>query len=461
MIFDAPKTTPNKFLRLIFSPNSRLYSKQERHSKAVIVNAECIYKKLIFAILAGAEDHIKIRAESVTRHAFLSSRLKNTNINLVVEALSDSHFRIQRNKGLSKEEIAKKVTAAYWSQEPINLVGLMFTRKNICPLKRGGGDESLTDLAEVISLVHLNSFAALINKFYHWGVKFIILSEGKRYLKTFEYTLNNAIAYQKNLQKLIDLLQLKHLFLYDYEDFLQKKLTPYDLKIRHDKYLKALDIYQKRMLPILDPMNMELTLKKAVLLDPKNDPQNPEKNFVPLWRSILNSLPYFQLQAYAKVKGEEYDHMYLDMIRSLFIPKESEIEESLRKHIIEKSWHAAIEHNACEMGDNEAKIEVDKLISSNAFRTTINPKPGSQLGIYTLRETTSRIQPWHGIGFLETDRSGRLVAIALSKLELESNCAIPIYIDKDNNQPFCYATKDAALILQTSTNFTFNMSTRL
>lgn len=454
-------TIQNKLLKLISSPDIKLYSLQERHNLAVIVNSKRIYKQLLPAILAGAEKHITIRAEAVVKRALKSPLSENIETKRVIEVLFDSHFRKQRHKGPSKEEVAKKIILINNSRKPINLVGLMFTRKNICPLRRGGGDESLTDLNEVVSLVHLNSFATLLDKFYPWGVKFTILSEGKRYFKAFDYLPEKATQYQNSLQKWINLLNLEYLSLYDYEDFLREKLSSQQSKIRQNYYNKALKAYQKLMLPILDPMNMDLTLKKAVMLDPKDDPENPERNFVPLWKSILNSLPYPALKAYAREMDEEYDHIYYNMIRDISLPRYNQREENLRQQIIEKSWNAAIEYSAQELGDTKARIDVTRLIDKNGFRTTINAKPGSQLGIYAIRETTSRVQPWHGTGFLETDRSGRLAATALSKLELESISAIPIYINLDNDQPFCYATREAADILTNSNELVFNMSTRL
>ena len=149
------------------------------------------------------------------------------------------------------------------------------------------------------------------------------------------------------------------------------------------------------------------------------------------------------------------------MIKNLFSPMQNPREESLRLQMINKSWKAAIEHNAQELGDAKANIDVTELIGESGLRTTINPKPGRYLGLYTIRETTSRVQPWHGTGFLETDHSGNLVATVLSKLELESMSAVPIYIDRDNDQPFCYATEATANRLVYSKKLNFNMSTRL
>lgn len=451
----------NKLLMLISSPNIKLYSRQERQNLAVIISSEMLYQQFIPEILAGADKHIRMRINAVIKRASRSPLLENTEIIQTAEALFDEHFRKQRNKGLSKEETIKKIISINNHKKPINLVGLMFTRKNISPMRTSGGDESLTDLAEIISLVNLNSFAALVDKFYPWGIKYIILSEGKRYAKTFDYEPKKAIAYQGNLLKWIKRLNLKYLSLYDYEDFLREKLSPLELKIRQDSYHQALKTYNELMLPILDPMDMNLTVKKAIIIDPKKDQKNPENNFVPVWRSVLNSLPYPSLQKWAKNLGREYDQVYRDMICNLFEPRQNTEEEILRQQIIKKSWTATIEHNAQELGDAKANIDVAKLIGDNALRTSINPKAGICLGINMIRETTSRVQPWHGTGFLEIDNSGRLVATVLSKLELESMSTIPIYIDKNNDQPFCYASREAANLLVNSKNLVFNMSTRL
>jgi len=451
--------SPNKFLRLICSPTSSLYSKQERHKSAVYLESSYIWKKLVPAISTGAKNHVLSRAVAATQRALKYSP-NPTPQQLVVETLLDSHYRRQRNKGLDRNAIAKIVDAAYSEKKQLNLVGLMFTRKNICPLKRQGNCESQVDLAEIASLIHLNSFASLINKFYPWGVRYYILSEGKRYARTFDYTEAMAEEYQRNLQKVIDELDLGHISLIDYEDFLTDKLSAAELAKRRANYNVALKLYQERMLSIFNPDDFENSLRRAVELDPKDDPGNLEKNFVPVFRSILNSLPYPKLKAYADLQNSEYDQTYLEAFRLLFTPYKQASLKKLAKYILQKAWLATIEHNAQELADSMSAIKVENLIGNHTFRTTINPKSGSQLGIYTMKETTSRIQPWHGSCLLEVDGLGRLTPTILSKLELESKLYIPIYYKSDKLVPLCYGTKEAVSVLTTTAEPSFNMSTR-
>src|SRR3989304_7825634 len=198
----------NRLLELALSPMINLYSKDYRVKVGKIINKERITESLIPAIIKGSRKHVESRKNAIANR-FSNKISDNKNLLFTIEALSDSHFRKQRNKGISSDELSQKVLMAHYNKEPINLVGLMFTRKNISPLRRNDGDESLTDLAEVASLIHLNSFAELIDKFYPWGVHFIILSEGKRFKDVFDYTLESTTNYQNNLKEWIKTLGLK------------------------------------------------------------------------------------------------------------------------------------------------------------------------------------------------------------------------------------------------------------
>jgi hypothetical protein len=451
----------NKLLHLISSPSIKLYSSKERKSLACVVDAEKIYQKLLPAIAAGGEKHVEQRAEAIKKRAGKSTLTNQIVINKMVEALFDSHFRKQKNKGPTKIEVADKLTQSYLNNSDINLVGLMFTRKNICPLRRGDGDESATDLAEIVSLAHLNNFVALLSKFYPFRSKFTILSEGKLLAKTFDYISEKSTNYQNNLRNWISLLDLKYLKIYDYYDLLQQQLSANELKLLQANYGEVLAKYQKLLLPMFDPSDMDKTINKTLINGTKSDKHNVENFFIPVWQSILNSLPYQFLEEYAICQGEDYDHTYLNMMRKIMFPINNKKEESFRQQILEKSWKAAIEYITQKAIINSNEYSPNKLISGVNFLTTINPKIGSQLGILSIRQTTSCVQPWHGTGFLYLDRSKRFTATALSKLELESNLAVPVYIDKVEGQPFCYSTAEAINKLFDSNQITFNMATRM
>lgn len=443
----------NKFQRFLDNGGTP-YTSRKRTSLAVPLSARYLNDTIIPAISAGAKRQVTQRIEAIK---------KRGGENHVVEALFDPHFRKQRNYGPSKAAVAAKVEEAYRRREPISLVGLMFTRKNICPLKRDIGDESTVDMAEILSFTHLNAWCQLIAAFYPYGVEFHILSEGRRFKDAFELCMPAVHLYQKRIRSWIEKLTLSHIKFQDYEEFIAQHMTPQQVSRRRRIHAETREEYRRLMLPILNIDSMEETLKRASELDPIKDPDNPRNNFVPLWESIKNSLPYPALQEYARSIGEEYDHFYARFFRNLLEKKSNPAEERLREYVIRTSWSAAIAHNTVMLGDRRmGDIESEALISPTAFRTTINPKPGSaQLGIYAARETTHRIQPWHGLAYLYPDTAGRIVHTILSKVHIESMGGIPIYVDGAAPWCLCYTDQEVANMFARKYDPTFNMATRI
>jgi hypothetical protein len=445
---------PNKFQALIESEDAKYYLEQERIDKSVVISEKHLLSTLAPAIADGAMAHVSKREQAI-RHKGSTDL-----VGQVADALWDSHFRKQRNFGPTMEAIERKVRAAIADKEPITLIALMFTRKNVCALKRNGHDTATADMAEVLSLTHLNSFAELISRFYPYGVRYIILSEGQRFARAFELDYKSIDLYQHRLERWIDRLGLKHLEVIDYEKFLAMKLGHKQWENRVVGYEEALSLYHKLMESILDPNNLPFSIEKAIELDPVLDPRNPRNNFVPLWDSIKHSLPYPEIATVAKKLNVEYVELYREIFKDLEHTHADQTVEELRQHVIEKSWAAAIEHNSRVMGDVKAGVDVAVLVSKSAFRTTINPKPGSpNLGIYSVRETTSRVQPWHGTAYLRLDGEGRLLPTVLSKLEIESHGGVPVCVGSKENYPFFYADERAVKAVK-SKDPNFNMSTR-
>lgn len=448
-------TIPNKFQMLIESTTVQCYAEKERIDKSIILSQAHMSRKVLPAIVEGARLHTTQRKQSILRRANPHARPQDT----TVEALYDSHFRKQRNFGPTREAIYRKVAQAAARKEPITLVSLMFTRKNVCTLKRNGDDIAALDLAEILSLVHLNSFAELIAQLYPFGVQYIILSEGTRFARAFNLENDRIRLYQSRLLGWAARLGLHHLKIMDYEHFLLNRISQEKWEARLQAYEQALAMYRARMEPIFNPTDMTITITDAIKADPIHDAYNPRNNFVPLWDSIKNSLPYPAVMAAAKARGIEYTQLYRDIFRDLLnIQKDPSVEE-LRHIVLQESWSAAIEHNARVLSDMHIGIDVAALLSDSAFRATINPKPGSaHLGIYSVRETTSRVQPWHGTAYLRADNQRRLLPTVLSKLEIESRGGIPVCVDNQHNHPFFYADADALELLQHCP--VFNMSTR-
>ena len=449
----------NTFQSLLESPQIVPYSCAERSSRTVVVENLYVDSYLLPDLCDAALNNALSR-KSALRNRLESLGSHDTSTH-VTEALFDSHYRKQRNYGPSRDVVRKNVERAIASQRPIELVGLMFTRKNICPWKRGAGDESVVDLAEIVSLVHLDAFTQFIASVHPYGARLTILSEGKRFLKSFDLCETKVSIYQDRMQEHIKNLNLKNIRLVDYEDFLETHLGQETLRKRQVAYEESLSNYMTLMDPIFDPSDMISTLEEAVSRDPVLDKYNNRGNFVPLWDSIKNSIPYPELIEAAQSRGIEYEVFYREMLRNILaIHSDPEIEQ-IRRLALRRSWDAAIEHNAQIMGDAKSGIDVAAMISPSAMRVTINPRPESQyLGIYSVRETTSRVQPWHGTAYLEADTNGHLRSTVLSKLELEARGALPVVIAGNEGETFCYADAESARILLSGAPVTFDGNTR-
>jgi len=449
--------TENSFQMLIDDPLIALYTKTERFDSAVVISADC-FASLIQAFSDAADVHSAMRCERIIAKSETANYEKHDQTFLM---LTDSHFRKQQRYGLSHDAIKHKIVNSFHATLPIDLVGLMFTRKNICPLKRSAGDESVVDLAEIISLIHLNSFAKSIARFHTYGTRFNILGEGARFRTAFSLEDEVIRKYQAGILFWIQKLKLSHLCFFDYEKFLEERLSVENRDNRKHCYEKALCLYNKRIAPLLQFSNMNLCLKKAIQQDPVTDSLNPRNNFVPLWDSIKHSISYPSLTDYALAHGLEYETLYRRIFQDILKKKTSAEDERLRQFVLQHSWSAAVEHNAQILGDVYAQIDTAMLVQPFAFRTTVNPKPNSeQIGIYTGRETSSRVQPWHGMAYLTVRGATTLVSTVLTKFEIESKGGVPVHIDSKSHPAFFYASPEAVSILRKTTPLSVSMCTR-
>lgn len=412
-----------KFFYQVLSSKLWNYSQSEIRKNKIIYSQSQYYT--LIKTLKNHFDHIvETRINSIKKR-FLHHA---DPINMTVTALFDVNFRKQKKFGPSVEEVRSKVSLAYKKRKPIILIGLMFTRKNTCPLKTGSFCEASLDLAEIISFFNLNAWCQLINHFYPFGCNYYILSEGRRFVEAFDLCLPLVRLYQKKLKDLVKNYNLSHLIIEDFEDFLERNLSG-DLKIsREFFYQKTIEVYKN--IVKLDLRNFDQSIKNIIINDPIKDDRNSENNFIPLWRSIIHSIPYFPLRQLANSFGVEYEFLYKDVFMAIFTGKNSKypVKNEIKEYILLRSFDKAILHNSRVLADNMAKIFVEKFIDETAFRTSINPKPGDHLGIYAIRETTSRVQPWHGKVMMY--KSGNKIRYTcLTRLEIEGGYnAIPVYV---------------------------------
>jgi len=147
-------------------------------------------------------------------------------------------------------------------------------------------------------------------------------------------------------------------------------------------------------------------------------------------------------------------------MKNLYQKNNDQEVEKIRQEILKISWEKAIEHNARVLGDNMSKIYPEKFLSDNAFRTSINPKPGDHLGILAIKETTSRVQPWHGKAFVYEKNQDKVNATVLTRLEIEGiKRGLPVFYD-NRNEVFFYTTSKILKRLEKEMTINFDFSTR-
>ncbi len=431
----------NKFFDLVLNDNIKHYSENQINDITYNLQSKN-YQNLIKNISLNFDNIVKKRVENIKRIS-----LNQDKITLITNALFDSNFRKQRHFGPTKKNVREKIEHGLKLKKPLIFIGLMFTRKNVCLLKTGTNKENAVDLAEVISLANLNAWMKVIDYFYPFGVKYLILSEGRRFIDAFDLCLPLVKSYQIKLKKLIKDLGLNYLELDDFEEFIEKKLSNKDKTKRMKCYLEALQTYKKNVGPNLPWHKIDDHLIKAIKNDPIKDKRNPANNFVPLWKSIIHSLPYAFVVDYCYKNSYPCSDFYREMFQYIFKNQKSKfrITREICEQVLNYSWNKAIYHNARVLGDNLANILPEKLIDYGiTFRTSINPKPGDHLGIFAIRETTSRVQPWHGkIFFYKKGEKNKYTC--LTRLEIEGRYqGIPVrkdsyiqfYIDKNLNHYF-------------------------
>ena len=449
----------NRFQQL-FCDDCPLYAAQERKNKTVSISYDYFLQKVVAPWQVAAQELARLRHTKIATQYSYAGFGAEYQTACVVEALFDPHFRKQIAYGPSRDYVREKVAAAIKCGDDLNLVGLMFTRKNSCPLKRAGADESHVDLAEISALVYLNAYCSLIQSFYPGRVRYHILSEGQRFLKAFDLCEPLVRRYQSRMQSWISRLTLGHLVFEDYEDFLARHMSDKLQQTRKKAYQDAKHLYESRMVALVDFDAFENTLEQAIIHDPVVDARNPRNHFVPLWDSIKHSLPYPKLEAYAASCGVEYDHWYYQFFNTIYQKKSQAHEEELRQHVLTRSWQAAIEHNAQVLADTRAGVDVTSYLSGCQFRTSINPKPGNHLGIRLVRETTHRVQPWHGTALLQQKAATTRLTV-LSRLQIEQNQAHPIVVPtSDGDWCVGYADQTVAEKISNSSALLFAASAR-
>lgn len=280
---------------------------------------------------------------------------------------------------------------------PLRLVLPSYSIKTLRYLKT---NTSGPGSAEMFGLLNLMRITKALQHILNRACKFIILSDGLRFQKALGHSIKEVKFYQDSLYQLITALKLeKWIELHDYENYLQSVLDREAITTRTRLYHETVEQYRRLMLPVFNPSEVDESFARMVAIDPDFDDNNPygEGRFVALFRSLLFSINITDILSDAEDPAELERALFSD----IFNTRDAHLGKR-RSAIIFQALHASIEYMARIKMDRVVPDNITKAIPS-AIRCTIHPKPG-QLALISVNQRT-RIEPWHGVGYLKKDKS--------------------------------------------------------
>ncbi len=379
----------------------------------------------------------------------------------ITEAIVDHWFRKSSVSPLQKLSIRDHVRGCIHRGEPIKLVVPMMPNKVACPLKCRG---ELPCMAEAGLLARLGEIAGMINKLYQEGhpasagkqmAQFTVVSDGNHIASSWKTKKDVVGRYQSALKWWTKQLGIENaVIINDYQHLLESSLTGEQKAVRQKHYGEAIALMEEKLGKTLDPMNVELSLRKAIVADPYTDPANPEGRFVPLFKSTIYNIRYTLLDAVGDMESlnaKEFGALYRELTKNLFKPyaditeadqdrihgylmnqnakdKPSvpEIMEHLRRSMLAEAWHSTMVYMAGVVADRTLMDDPVAIAVPNAIRFTTHAKPG-QIALAVDSTNSDLVQPWQGTGLLRVSKS-KIKLAQNSALALEGSGAKPIVI---------------------------------
>lgn len=465
--------------------NLMLYSPIDFAQRALTISANLINERLIPSLLATSEQFIvkrasaaKIRARKNFKEYGCSAQEQVGISEIITEAMFDRQFLKGPKSNCSRLILSKKIKALVEKQEPIKMVIPALPYKSSSPLKSRG---IMPDLSEINFLLGLSEIVKTIALIYQEEMKtsnkimakFTVISDGSRF-NAFLNESNEAIkAYQDKLRWWIVKLNIfNYVEIVDYqfviENYLSKELY-LEKKIIKDKVYRQ---YTELMIPLFEPCNIAKMISRAIELDPDPEACNLEGRFIPLFKSLIYIVRYKSLIKYAQLNGDQYEPLYAELIRNIFVPytelKEGELAlieefianpqqnikpeqiqcyEYLRQTMLYEAWQATINYIAEIRSDRDLDFDPIGFCFVNYIRWTIHAKSG-QMAILITTANGDPIQAWHGAGVFKLTKNNKIKIYTLPTLLLEGEGATPVIIANDgveciiNDQPLFYIHRE-------------------
>lgn len=301
---------------------------------------------------------------------------------------------------------------------------------------------NLPDSAEMFGLLNLMRIAKALEHILNRRCRFVILSDGLRFHRALSHSTQEVRGYQDELLMMINGLGLSQwIELNDYETLLLTELDNQTVQDRISRYYDTAERYRQLMIPIFHPSRAEESLAKMIRIDPDFDEYNPsgEGRFVALFRSLLFSVNY-RVSVPTDYDSPECERLIFSDIFDTTNPQFGKV----REQILLQTLSSAIEYIARVRMDRTGPDPI-RLVFPSSIRCTIHPKP-EQLAITTVTQRT-RIEPWHGSGYVKFN-GNRLDVGADFRIALETSGfrALNFTLPWNGQNSCLYVNDEAALV---------------
>ncbi|CAI6291205.1 hypothetical protein NRS6120_14365 [Bacillus subtilis] len=316
--------------------------------------------------------------------------------NKILDILLLDQYRKGPRENVEKyrEDIISKIKHKVDQNESIEIIIPSFPGRPINPLTR---TRTQPDLGEIASFTRLWTISNHISKIYEPGVSFIIVLDGRAYAPFYGYTPESLRPYVRDLQKIIENLELSNIIkLTDLQSLVEKREE--EFKARYQETVKEL---------------------KEVWEDPNYNFRDELIHSMKLGTNTAATNA-------AMIKLLKFYNSDFDI---------GEIINQMRQATYKRAYHTAFEY-MCFLVTIK-KIDLLQTEFPHAIRGTVHPKEG-QYSPHLVNEHTS-IVPWHGVAVLR--ENGRVDSVYESKILEQPQKYKAVYIEGEYT-PFYYEESD-------------------
>lgn len=436
----------------------RLYDDSEFRRESMVLPVSCLSGELLPLLKARCREVAELRSEAAVKRA----GAKATVTTAILELLLDRWFRKGPRVNVCPVHLCAQIDRAIATRQPVRLVAPLFPFKKDSPLKTRGVHACMAEVDVLCRLAEMTQAISIIRN--HFGARsasgveaqFLVLGDGHRFSLALNGYPERITRYQREIEAWVEALGFSGAIdVVDYETFVRGRLTRTEAAQREGLRLAARELYESRLSRLLDPADMEATLKRAVAADPLPDSSNEEGRFVPLFKSVLYTYQYDFLRDYCVRHGMDFAPLYRRVMSQAFAPspqftpedyhrvyvyvhgtsqerpEDGAIVEYLRRQVLRAAWSATISYLAVVKMDRDMLGDPVATLLPDHIRFTIHAKPG-QIGLRTTTSTQQAaiVQPWHGVSLLRPDGEGRLKFDIVSRLQAEGMRARPVVLSE-------------------------------